>query len=570
MGTPAATTTLLAAPRVTAPGSGAAAIGRRAVAVLPAALLWTVVALPLGVIGWLATEGDATWWAHLAATMLPEYVLSTIVLCGGVGMLTLAMGTGAAWLVTVYRFPGRDVLQWAVILPLAMPAYVLAYAYTDLLQFTGPVQTTLRAFTGWGWQDYWFPPIHSRGGAILVLSLALYPYVYVTARAAFLDQAACTTEVARTLGCGPWTAFWRVTLPAARPALVAGVTFVLMETLADLGAVRFFEVPTFTTGIYRAWYAMGSPGTAAQLALVLMSAVLALVVLERNSRGEASFAAPGMRKHAANATRLRGAAALAALAATAAPLVLGFVLPALLLIGMALGSSDTIPLARLLKLIGTTLALAAAAAVLILAVAIIALYAARRGGQLGRALISAATLGYAMPGIVIGVALLVTLGMVDRGLAAVAPGLLVSGSVVALLYAYLVRFLAVAWNPLDAGMARIRGHLEDAARTLGCSPWRLLGRIHLPLLRPSLLGAALLVMVDVLKELPATLMLRPFNVDTLAVEAFLMATQERLDGAALPSLLIVAAGLAPVVLLCRMMAANQTPAAQGGAARSGS
>jgi iron(III) transport system permease protein len=553
-------------PTAPAPGDAAGALGRRIGALLPAAALLVVVALPLAVIGWLALDGDPAWWAHLASTMLPEYALSTVLLCAGVGTLTLAIGTGAAWLVTVYRFPGRDVLEWALILPLAMPAYVLAYAYTDFLQFTGPVQTTLRELTGWGWQDYWFPPIHSRGGAVLVLSLALYPYVYVTARAAFLDQAACTTEVARTLGCGPWGAFWRVTLPAARPALVAGVTFVLMETLADFGAVRFFEVPTFTTGIYRAWYAMGSPGTAAQLALVLMSAVLALLVLERSSRGQASFAAPGMRKHAANTTRLRGAPALAALAATATPLLLGFVLPALLLVAMALGSSDAIALPRLLKLAGTTLALGGCAAVLILTVAVAALYAARRGGQVGRALVGAASLGYAMPGVVIGVALLVTLGTLDRGLAAIVPGLLVSGSIVALLYAYLVRFFAVAWNPLDAGMARIRGSLEDAARTLGCSPWRLLGRVHLPLLRPSLLGAALLVMVDVLKELPATLMLRPFNVDTLAVEAFLMATQERLDGAALPSLLIVVAGLAPVVLLCRMMAAHQAPTARAAAA----
>jgi iron(III) transport system permease protein len=260
----------------------------RLLALLPALLLLAIVALPLLAIAILAVGGESSWWAHLVRTLLPEYVLSTVLLCAGVAALTLAIGTGAAWLVTVYRFPGRDVLDWALILPLAMPAYVLAYAYTDFLQFTGPVQTALRGLTGWGWRDYWFPPIHSRGGAILVLSLALYPYVYVTARTAFLDQAACTMEVARTLGCGPWGAFWRVALPSARPALAAGVTFVLMETLADFGAVRFFEVPTFTTGIYRAWYAMGSPGTAAQLALVLMSTVLALVLLERRGRGGAS------------------------------------------------------------------------------------------------------------------------------------------------------------------------------------------------------------------------------------------------------------------------------------------
>jgi iron(III) transport system permease protein len=423
----------------------------------------------------------------------------------------------------------------------------------------------LRSVTGWGWGDYWFPPIHSLGGAILVLSLAFYPYVYITARSAFLDQAACTLEVARTLGCRGWTLFWRVALPMARPAVAAGLTFVLMETLADFGAVRFFEVPTFTTGIYRAWYAMASPGTAAQLALVLMLFVVAALMLERRSRGSASFAGPGARRRQGRPPRLGRGAGLAALTASALPLVLGFLAPAVVLASMAGGAGDTVTTARLLTLVRHTLVIGALATALVLSVAVLSIYVARRGSGAARTLIRLATLGYAVPGVVIAVGLLVTVTTVDHVTATLAhangwaePPLLVSGSVAALLYGYLVRFFAVAWNPLDAGLTRIRGSFDDAARTLGCRPLGLLARVHLPLLRTSLLGASLLVLVDVMKELPATMILRPLNMDTLAVEAFQLATTERLDGAAIPSLLIVAVGLLPVIVLCRVMVRDRS------------
>jgi iron(III) transport system permease protein len=526
-------------------------------------MLCAVVMLPLLAVLALALRADDGWWAHLADTVLAEYVLTTLALAIGVGLVALTLGTGAAWLVTMYRFPGRNLLDWALVLPLAMPTYVLAYAYTDFLQFTGPLQTAIRAVTGWGWRDYWFPSIHSLGGAIAVLSLALYPYVYVTARAAFVEQASCALEVSRTLGCGPFAAFWRVAVPMARPSLAAGTAFVLMEALADFGAVRFFEVPTFTTGIYRAWYAMGSPGTAAQLGAVLMLFVLGAILLERTNRG-GSFASSGIRQRGGEPPRLRGFLGLLALLATGLPLLLGFVLPAIVLATMAVGASDTVATARLVTLTLNTILLAGIAVLVILPIAVLGVYAGRAGGRAGSLLLRVASMGYAVPGVVIAVGLLVAVSWVDHTLSAAAmrfwgigAGLFLGGTIMAVLYGYLVRFFAVAWTPLDAGMSRIQGNVEDAARTLGCRPLALLGRIHLPLLRASLFGAALLVFVDVMKELPATLILRPFNFDTLAVETFQLATSERLDGAALPSLLIVATGLIPVVLLCRVLRSSQ-------------
>jgi iron(III) transport system permease protein len=542
---------------------------RRALALGPALLLFAVVALPLvAVFGFLLAPATGIW-AHLAATLLGEYLRNTLVLCLGVATLTAAIGTGAAWLVTMHRFPGRAVLEWALVLPLAMPTYVLAYAYTDFLQVTGPVQTLLRELTGWGWRDYWFPEIRSLGGAVFVLSAALYPYVYVTARAAFVEQAVCALEVSRTLGCGHFRSFWRVGLPMARPAIAAGMAFVLMETLADFGAVSYFEVRTFTTGIYRAWYAMGSPEAAAQLASVLLLFVLAVVLLERRSRGQARVSSPTPRAAPTEPLRLGGPPGLAAALLCLLPILAGFLLPGLLLVVMARGAGDGLLPGELWVLVRNTLLLAGFASLLVVAAAIGAVYAARpERGPLARGLVRLATLGYAAPGVVIAVGLLVAIGWLDRLLAGtqhligLTPGLVIAGSLGALFYGYLVRFLAVAFNPLEAGLARVRSQVGDAARTLGCSPRGVLGRVHLPLLRTSLLSALLLVFVEVMKELPATMILRPFNFDTLAVEAYQLATTERLDGAALPSLLIVAAGLVPVILLCRLLARGRRGARQ--------
>jgi iron(III) transport system permease protein len=528
---------------------------------LLAVLLCLVVAAPLlALLGFIGQPSQGLW-GHLASTVLAEYARSSALLCAGVGAGTLAVGAGTAWLVTMYRFPGQRLLNWALVLPLAMPAYVLAYAYTDFLQVTGPAQTLLRDLTGWGWRDYWFPNIRSLGGAVFVLTAALYPYVYVLARAGFAEQSQCALEVSRTLGCTPFAAFRRVGLPLARPAIAAGIAFVMMETLADFGAVAYFELRTFTTGIYRAWYALGSPAAAAQLASLLLLLVFAVLALEWTARGRGRFASNTthlFRKERAELTGWRG---WAACAVCLLPVMAGFVLPGLLLAGMALGTSDGIGPARLLEITGNTALLGALASVVIVTVAVVALLAVNReNSRAARGILRGAALGYAVPGAVIGVGILIAVGAFDSAVDRLAQaatgrgtGLVLGGTVAVLLYAYLVRFFAVGFNPLDAGMAKIAPTLGDAARVLGCSPLRVAARVHLPMLRPSLISAALLVLVDVMKELPATLILRPFNFDTLAVEAFQLATTERLDGAALPSLVIVAVGLVPVVMLCRML-----------------
>lgn len=526
---------------------------------LVALVLVAVVAAPVAAVFAFVVRPTDGLWTHLVNTLLIEYVQNTMLLGIGVGLATIIIGTGCAWLVVMCDFPGRRWLDWALVLPLAMPAYVLAYAYTDFLQFTGPLQSLIRTLTGWGWQDYWFPPIHSAGGAVFVLSMALYPYVYVLARAAFLDQSVCALEVSRTLGCSPWGAFLRVGLPLARPAIATGAGFVVMETLADFGAVKYFEVQTFTTGIYRAWFAYGNPAAAAQLASLLLLSVFAVLLLERWSRGRRRYAHTSARYRELRAMPLKGIRAAAATLSCALPLAFGFVIPAVVLVTMAAHSSEPVTLSRLAHLIGNTLAIGALASLLAVGAALLAVYALKRDGRpLCQGLMRVALLGYATPGVVIAVGILIAIGGFDaaidgaaRSLFGVSTGLVLAGTIAAVLYGCLVRFFAVAYSPLDAGLARVKRSFEDVARTLGTSPAGILARIHLPLMRGSVLSALLLVFVEVLKELPATMILRPFNFDTLAIEAFQLATTERLDAAAVPALIIVAVGLIPVLVICR-------------------
>lgn len=499
-------------------------------------------------------------WPHLLATVFWSYVRNTLLLCLGVATITAVVGTGTAWLVTMYRFPGRGVAEWALVLPLALPAYVLAYAYTDLLQFTGPVQTLLRQAAGLSHGAYWFPQIHSVGGAAFVLAFALYPYVYLLARAAFQEQSVCALEVSRTLGCSGFAAFRRVALPVARPAIATGVAFALMETLADFGAVKFFEVPTYTTGIYRAWYATASPTVAAQLASALLLFVFIVFAIERMSRGAGRHRHTSTRYRTLGRERLRGLAAWAALAACGLPILLGFALPAAVLAGMALNGGDDLPSAgRLAELARNTLLLAALASAVIVGSAVAALYALRGDRRIWRRLaLLFISLGYATPGVVIAIGILIAVGLADRLLGeglrqafGISSGLILGGSLAAVIYGCLVRFFAVAYGPLEAALGKIKPSYEDAARLLRGTRMGVLRHVHLPLMRSSAIAAALIVLVEVMKELPATMILRPFNFDTLATEAFQLATTERLDAAAVPSLLIAAAGLLPVAILCR-------------------
>jgi iron(III) transport system permease protein len=515
----------------------------------------------------LPAEGAA---AHLATTVLPGYALTTLQLALGTGIGVTVLGTATAWLVTLCRFPGRGVFAWALVLPLAVPGYVMAYAYTDMLQFAGPVQTALRAAFGWEAGEYWFPQIRSVGGATAMLVLVLYPYVYLLARTAFLEQSVCTLEVARTLGCTPWASFRRVALPAARPAIVAGTALALMEAMADYGTVAFFGVQTFTTGIVRAWLSYGDRVAAAQLSAVLLSIVLAVVLLERHSRAQARFHHTSARYRFLPADRLRGARAAAAWLACAMPVALGFLLPMGVLAGMALGVDEPGRFGRYAELVRNSFVLGGTTAALAVATAIVMAYGARlKPTPLTLTANRMASLGYAVPGAVMAVGVLIPSAAADNALDGwmratfgVSTGLLLTGSIAALIYAYLVRFLAVSFTAVEASLGKINPNMDAAARVLGCGPLAAVRRVHLPLMRPSLLAAALLVFVDVVKELPATLMMRPFNFDTLAVQAYNFAADERLAEAAIPSLIIVGIGLVPVILLSRTIARSRpgTPA----------
>lgn len=524
----------------------------------------TLVALPVIVVvaSLLAPKGAV--WGHLAATILWDYVGNSLGLMVGVAIGAGMIGVATAWLVTMCRFPGRAIFEWALLLPLAMPTYVIAYTYAGLLDFAGPVQSALRAWFGWGRGDYWFVSIRSLGGAIAVFSLVLYPYVYMLARAAFIEQSVCVLEVSRTLGDTPWRSFRRVVLPLARPAIAAGLALALMEALNDFGAVQHFAIDTFTTGIYRAWFGLGEPVAAAQLGAALLLFVFLLLWIEQASRGQARYHHTSQRYRALPGYRLYGWRRGAAAAVCFVPLGLGFLLPAGVLSGWAVRTASTNLDARFLGFAVNSLTLAAAAACFALILAFLLAYSLRqRATPLRRLAARIAAMGYAVPGSVIAVGTLLPLARVDQAIDAVlgwvgvTGGLFLSGSIVALIYAYLVRFLAVAFSAVEAGLAKVTPNIDGASRTLGESAWRTVLRVHLPMMRGSALAAALLVFVDVMKELPATLLMRPFNFDTLAVRVYQLANDERLQDAAAPALVIVLIGIGPVILLSRAIARSR-------------
>ncbi len=550
------------APRGAVPRTPAPATPARS-----AARLWTLGSLALAlllatpvlvIIGFVLLPGSGSW-SHLAATVLPSYVANSLLLAFGVAIGTLLIGVSTAWLTSLCQFPGRGFFEWALLLPMAMPAYIIAYTYTGMLDFAGPLQTWLRDLTGWQHGDYWFPEVRSLGGAVAMLTLVLYPYVYLLARAAFIGQSVCVLEVARTLGKGPWGTFFQVALPLARPAIVAGVSLALMETLADYGTVKYFGVPTFTTGIFRTWYGLGDPVGAAQLSALLLSFVLVLITLERYSRRRARYHQTSQRHRPLRRHRLGGRIAWAAVAACTLPLALGFAVPATQLALWAFTIARDAYDARFLGLVRNSLGLATTAALLALVPALLLGYSKRlHPTKPIRAAVQIAGLGYAVPGTVIAIGVIIPLAWLDNSLDAwlrthfqVSTGLLLSGTLTALLLAYLVRFLAASLQTVEAGLGKIRPSLDEAGRSLGLTPAQVLGHIHMPLLRGSLLTAMLLVFVDVLKELPTTLILRPFNFNTLAVRAFELASDERLADSAPAALAIVVAGLIPVILLSR-------------------
>ncbi|VCU69453.1 Sulfate transport system permease protein CysW [Pigmentiphaga humi] len=531
-----------------------------------AVLIALGVLVPVLSLAWLALGEDLSHWSHLVRHVLPDAARNTAVLLVGVGVLVLVVGTGCAWLVTAYEFPGRRVLHWALLLPLAMPAYIVAFAYLDLLHPIGPVQGALRALLGYDSPRQWrLPDLRSMGGAIFVLGFVLYPYVYITARAMFMTQPAYLLEAARSLGEGRWGAFRRVALPLARPALAIGVSLALLETLNDIGASEFLGVNTLTVAVYTTWITRSNLPGAAQIACAMLLLVVALVLVERHGRRRQRFGSV-QRMRPIGPLRLRGPLAWATTAVVASPVLIGFIAPAAYLVWetakrlrLGQGVSDA-----LLASLGNTLMLALGVTALAVAAGLIVAWSARQGAAGGgmRWPARLSMLGYAVPGTVLAIGLLTPGLAADAGIAQVLglPGLPLMDLGAVLVVACIIRFLAMPVGGIEAGLARIPPALEQASRLLGENPGGTLRRVHLPLLRPAIAAGALLVFVDTMKELPATLLLRPANFDTLATWLYAEAARGTYEEGAIAALGIVLAGLLPVILLARTQLAQERPA----------
>ncbi|MEO1043406.1 MAG: iron ABC transporter permease [Pseudomonadota bacterium] len=528
---------------------------------LTATLVASLALVPLVAVAQSLVFGDRDAFGHLFVTTLPVYAGNTALLMIMVGSLSAIIGVGTAWLVSSSSFRGRRFWSWVLVLPIAAPAYIIAYLYTDLLTFSGPIQSGLRAFFGWSASDYWFPNIRSLPGAALMLSLVLYPYVYLLARASFAAQSRSQLLAARTLGLSTMGTFWRVALPGARPAIVGGLALVLMETLADFGVADYFAIPTFSTGIFRTWFALGDRSVAMQLAGVMLLFVVVLVTFEASTR-RGQVASTDRLSATEPPFTLSDRDTLLANCLCALPVILGFALPMLLLVNNVLTQQDSQSFGAFLGFVTNSVGTAAITAGLATMLALILGYAARQSrpenvaGQLLIGGIRLSTLGYALPGALLAVGLLTPLGVVDQALtrtlrdtAGWSGGLILSGTVVLLIYALLIRFLTVSYNSVSAGMTKIAPTIDAAARSLGASPLILIRRVHLPLLASPLAVSASLVFVDVMRELPATLILRPFNFETLATRVYRLASDERIIEASTAAILIVLIGLIPVFVL---------------------
>ncbi|AZT83677.1 iron ABC transporter permease [Marinobacter sp. NP-4(2019)] len=527
---------------------------------ISAALTTAIVALPVVSVLFLALFPEENIWPHLLETTLPRYLITTFKLMLGVAAITLVIGLATAWAVTMCEFPGRRFFEWAMLLPFAVPAYVIAYVYTSLLDYAGPVQKALREVFGWeSARDYWFPEIRTLEGATLMIGLVLYPYVYLLARAAFLEQSPSLFAVSRSLGHSAISTFFRVVLPIARPAIAVGLSLVLMETLNDFGTVDFFAVQTLTAGLFDTWMNLGNLGGAAQIATTMLVFVVILVTLERYSRRrQQQFAARDNRDPIRRFTLSRPRQ-LICIAVCALPVILGFVIPAITLGQYAWEYFDESWNSEFIRNTLNSLFLSGTAALTTLLIGVTLAYSRRlhdtRGMQI---MMRLSSLGYAMPGAVLAVGVIIPLAGFDNWLDGlmrdtfnISTGLLLSGSSFALVFAYTVRFLAVSAGSVESALQKITPSMDMASRSLGHSPGSTLLRVHLPMLRGTLITAALVVFVDCMKELPATLILRPFNFETLATYVYQFASDEQLAHSALPALIIVLAGIIPIILMSR-------------------
>ncbi len=521
-----------------------------------------LVAAPILSLIAIAARGSGDLWPHLVAHVFPNTLQQTVMLLAGVGVMVMAIGTGLAWLLTAYDFPFRRTFEWALLLPLAIPTYIMAFAYLDLLHPIGPLQTGLRALLGiTNPRDLWFPEVRSMAGCILLFGFVLYPYVYLSTRAMFLMQAASLMEVSRTLGASRTRVFFSVALPLARPAIAVGTSLALMEALNDIGASEFLGVQTLSVSIYVTWINRSNLPGAAQIAIMLLAIVIGLIALERWARRNQRYVGATQRARRAAPQQLEGWRAGLAISLAMVPIVFGFLLPATYLLWEAIKRIRFAGLSpEILREIVNTVMFAGIATAVAIGLGLVVTYAGRLArGPLGQTIVPAASIGYAVPGTVLALGLLTPMAALDNAVATlieqlfgVSVGLLVTGSGLALIYAYSVRFLAISAGGIESGFGKISPSLDQAARTLGKSPTEALFRVHLPLIRPALGAAALLVFVDCMKELPATLLLRPLNFETLATHLYGEAARGTYEDGSIAALCIVLFGLVPVMMLARL------------------
>lgn len=528
-----------------------------------AILIVLFIATPVLTILFNLFKGPGEIWGHLASTVLWDYVINSFLLIFGVGGLSLVLGISSAWLVSTCQFPGRKLFEWALILPLSIPTYIMAYTYAGILDFAGPVQSLLRNSFGLILPGHYLDIMNVKG-VIFIMSFVLYPYVYVIARSSFINQSRTILESSRVLGSSPWRTFFKVALPVTRPALVGGVSLVLMEVLNDYGAVKYYGVSTFTTGIFRAWFSFNDANAAIYLSALLMLFVFALIVIERLQRGGARFDQGGATNRPLRRYNLtKGKAALAFLTCMV-PLFFGFIVPVMQLLSWAFKTAPKVVDFEFLAMVSNSFLLALTAAISAVIMATILIYAVKLNqNMLIRSLSKLAILGYSIPGAVIAVGVLIPLLALDKNLSSllyntlgINIGLLFSGTLFILAFAYVVRFMAVAYNPIDAGFKKICQNLDEVSRSLGISPFKTLTRVNIPLIKGAMLSGALLVFVDVLKELPLTLILRPFNFNTLATKAFELAGDELVPESSSAALIIIATGIIPIILLSKLISKN--------------
>lgn len=522
----------------------------------------TLLVLPLVALILQALQPDEAVFAHLMATVLPTYIINSLLLIFWVSLGALLLALPCAWLMARCEFVGRRYLQWALLLPLAMPGYIVAYVYTDLLDYAGPVQRSLRSIFGWNSpQDYFFPDIRTLGGAACMLSLVLFPYIYLLARTAFMEQSLSLAHASSIMGCSPWQSFWRLSLPMARPALAVGVALVAMETAADFATVNYFAVPTLTTAVYDTWLGYGNLTAAAKLSAIILLVVFCLIGLERFARRKQQLFQKQSRIQASDLYRLSTAQTTVALSFCVALLLLAFLLPFGILISYAIGYFEQSWDGRFWQLSLNSLSLALITSLICCLIALLLMFVRRISPRPSDVLPSRlASTGYALPGTVLAIGVLVPLTMLDFAINDLAdllglngPGLILTGSVVALIFAFCVRFVAIAIGSVESSYKRISPSLDMVSLTMGQSPRQLLQRVHLPLLGKGLFAGALLVFIESMKELPAALLLRPIGFENLATYVFQFVSDEKLEHGALAAIVIVLVGLVPLIYLNRSL-----------------